>query len=73
MGRAQGRNAALASCEMSASDFAEYTFAQLQSLRWLALRNNQKLLAHLLDLASMEAKRNFCPMQTPEFLPASEP
>ncbi len=58
---------------MSATDFAEYTFAQLQSLRWLALRNNQKLLAHLLDLASMEAKRNFGAAQNSDLLPVSEP
>jgi hypothetical protein len=73
MQRAQARNAALAGSKMSATDFAEYTFAQLQSLRWLALRNNQKLLAHLLDLASMEAKRNFGAAQNSDLLPVSEP
>jgi len=73
MRRAQGRNAALAGTDMTTGDFAEYTFAQLQSLRWLALRNNLKLLAHLLDLASQEAKHHAAEAPPIVYLPAAEP
>ena len=40
----------------SPSETARYTFEMLESLRKLAVKQNQRLLAHLLDLAAMEAK-----------------
>jgi len=35
---------------------AQYTTEMLESLKKIALRQNQRLLAHLLDLAAIEAK-----------------
>ena len=42
--------------DFSPSETARYTFEMLESLRKLALNQQQSLLAHLLGLAAMEAK-----------------
>jgi len=41
---------------LSPSETARYTFEMLESLRKVALGQNQSLLAHLLSLAALEAK-----------------
>jgi len=41
---------------MGPGQSAQYTTEMLESLKKIALRQNQRLLAHLLDLAAMEAK-----------------
>ncbi|MDR3528355.1 MAG: hypothetical protein P4L57_13865 [Rhizomicrobium sp.] len=41
---------------LSPTETADYTYEMLESLRKLALRQNQNLLAHLLSLAALEAK-----------------
>ena len=42
--------------EMSPAETAQYTKETLESLRKIALRQGQFLLAHLLELAVVEAK-----------------
>jgi len=41
---------------LSPAETALYTQQMLESLRKIALRQNQAMLAHLLELAAMEAK-----------------
>jgi hypothetical protein len=41
---------------MTPADTAQYTYDMLESLRKIALQQGQALLAHLLNLAAMEAK-----------------
>jgi hypothetical protein len=41
---------------MAPADTAQYTYDMLESLRKIALQQGQALLAHLLNLAAMEAK-----------------
>lgn len=41
---------------MGPKETAAYTKEMLDSLRKIALQQNQHLLAHLLDLAALEAK-----------------
>jgi len=41
---------------MGARETALYTKEMLESLRKIALQQNQQLLAHLLELAAVEAK-----------------
>ena len=41
---------------LSPGETAHYTYEMLESLRKLALSQNQDLLAHLLSLAALEAK-----------------
>lgn len=45
-----------ASLPYSAKESAEYTTAVLKNLGAMALQTDQQLLAHLLELASVEAK-----------------